>query len=205
MKLYEIAVLIPLLMAMWCTPATEAAPDDWKELFRDKVARIEVEKAVYEKANRPGFFIHVRITNLTTRTLGIDLSKRQNVIRLNQAGYSRVDYRETTDELRVMGWTLTASEQEALKNAFIARKLHDIDSDGSVDYFIDFNDDGKLNPRDVKDKFFMLVVDGTLFLTDGRQIYRLSLEKLMVEREVPIPSPPQFKTIPDNAIVIGPF
>ena len=201
MKLRRILLMIPLLMAAGLSSAAVAA-EDWKEVFHDTAARIEVEKTVYEKSNAAGFFIHVRITNRTARRLGIDLSDRRTVVTLNAVGFSRVASRTTVNEIRVIGWTLNGTEQEALRQAFNAGKLHYFESGESVDYFIAFNDGGKFDPHDVKDNLLLLIVDGTIFPTDGQQVYRVSLDKLSVEREVPLPTPLQWKTIPDKATVL---
>ncbi len=200
MKLCRIALLILLLLAL-VLPSAAVADEDWKEIIRDSVARIDVEKALYERPNSSGVFIHVRITNLATRKLGLDLSNRRNVVYLNQVGYSQEDHRLVIDELRTMGWNLTANEQDALRQAFAAQKLQYFEPGESIDYFIDFDDGGRFDPHVVKDKYLLLIVDGAVFATDGQQVYTISLEKPSADREVPLPTPLQWKTIPEKAVV----
>ena len=71
----------------------------WGEVFKNEQIAVEIERVLYESGNDPRFFIHVRIRNLASETLAVDLRDRWNVFYPNQVAYIDTEHRGIIDEM----------------------------------------------------------------------------------------------------------
>jgi hypothetical protein len=200
-----------LLVASWSvfSLALGADADSWFVLAKGKLAEVAVEHVLYESAPTDYFLIHIRVTNQTDYTLGIDLRDRWGAVYPNKWGYQPQREPIIINEMRRrrIDKLLTEKEQAQLKAEFAAGKLNSIPAKQSVDYFQIFNassaHDVKTKPQE---KYLMISLDGEQRITDGQTVERLSLEwgpgMGPVQTSLIIPTPILWKPLPAKARVI---
>jgi hypothetical protein len=187
-----------------------ADANSWFVVAKGKLAEVAVERALYESAPADPFLIHMRVTNLTDRQLGIDLRDRWSAIYPNLWGYQPRRERGNIDEIRIIHKSLTNKEKAQLKGAFAAGKLTSIPAKQSVDYFQIFNSSSAQDVKnEAQDKYLMISLGGEQLITDGKTVEQLSLERKYGPKPGPdqtsltIPTPVPWKALPAEARVIG--
>src|SRR5437773_2273462 len=65
----------------------EVPSDAWHLVSKAELAKVEVERVLYQKDRERDFLIHVRLTNLTDRPIGAALGDHWNVIYPNHVAY----------------------------------------------------------------------------------------------------------------------
>jgi hypothetical protein len=180
----------------------------WHRLATGELAAVDVERTPYEKEGQRHFFIHVRITNLANRRVGIDLSNYWKVIYPNQWGMEDADHRTLIDERRMVYKDLDEAAREALVAAFRAGGLTVIPPGKSIDYYREFNASGRADvDRQTKQgKYLIVSLDGVLRLTDGKAVEQVSCawgRKTEAETDVVIPTAIPWRAIPSVGRIVA--
>lgn len=170
---------------------------------------VSVERALYEKKGSPHFFVKLRITNLASEAIFVDLSDYWKVIYPNQWGVLLTDHRQVINERRLEFAALDGKRRFEVLDAFRKKQLTIIPTGTSHDYFREFNaserNDVEKQMNNTKDaKWVFVSMDGQLVLTDGHTVEQISCswEDERVSTDVILPFPVTWKTIPETAIVI---
>src|SRR5262245_16762821 len=74
------------------------APGGWVPLGAGALVRVEAERALYQQTGAPHFYVHIRVTNLTARPLGLDTRTRELTVYPNQWGRGDLPNRVAVDE-----------------------------------------------------------------------------------------------------------
>ena len=181
---------------------TATADENWHMLASNAWATVSVERTLYEKSGHPNFFVHVVVANLTNRKVGVDLSSYWRVIRPNQWGMNEQNHRGVINEGRLPRAKLDDTARERLKAAHHAGTLKLVNPQAKLDYFVNFNASGRKDIERLLGRYCLVVMDGEIFLTDGQDVGVLSLWDQEQAREVAIPTPIIWKTLPKNATLV---
>lgn len=184
----------------------ENGPDDtrWHLVKQGQLAAIAVEKTLYEIKGYDYFFVHVRLRNVATHTIGVDLYNIWTVFYPNQWQTSQETYRTEVDEMRRFPEALTEARREnVLKN--FRGGLTTIQPGQVMDYYHEFNANGRKEIEQAEGKYLIIVMDGQFFITDGEHVEDLNCwnsNELDCFREVAIPYPVSWELIPPSAFVM---
>lgn len=193
-------------------PVKSAA--EWSSVVRGSLIEVAVERAVYEEVGDPHFFIHVRIQNLTTAAIGVDLRKPNDVFHPNQWGPSRSIHRGAVDEMRFLPLgppdpAQQAAEQAEMVADYRAGLLTPVPPSGALDYYISFNGASGRSDRTAVDTqsigypYVLIVVDGRLRASDGRIAERVDAPfGDDAVREIAVTVPVRWVAVPRGARVI---
>ena len=187
---------------LFCCAFDVVADENWQMLASNAWATVSVERTLYEKAGHPNFFVHVVVANQTKRKVGVDLSSYWKVIRPNQWGMNEQNHRGVIDESRLSRAKLDDTMRELLKTAYDAGTLKLVDSQAKLDYYVNFNASGRKDIEKLQGRYCLVVMDGEIFFTDGRDVEALSLWEQEQAREVAIPAPITWKSVPKDATLV---
>jgi hypothetical protein len=162
---------------------------------------------LYERPDLSNFFVHVRVTNLTSRAIGVDLRDYWHVIYPNQWGPVNTDHRQRIDEGRVEYPPLKKAAEDKLLADFRAGALTTIPAGKSVDYYREFNASGRANVEKQVEGFKYLIIslNGQQLLADGKQVEQVSCDWEQIETadtDLVIAAPVPWKKIPDGGRVV---
>jgi hypothetical protein len=178
------------------------ADENWHVLASNAWATVSVERTLYETSGHPNFFVHVVVANLTNRKVGADLSSYWKVIRPNQWGMNEENHRGVINEGRLLRAKLDDTMRERLKTAYNAGTLKFVDPQAKLDYYINFNASGRKDIEKLQGKYCLVVMDGEIFLSNGQDVDVLSLWDQEQAREVAIPTPIVWKSVPKDATLV---
>ncbi|KPJ73160.1 MAG: hypothetical protein AMS14_06710, partial [Planctomycetes bacterium DG_20] len=147
-------------------------PAEWQSVATGKLAAVSVERALYEKAGTTHFFVRVRITNLTDRSIGVDLRSKDSVIYPNQWGMLPTNARGEINERRIKPRTVDEALRARMLAAFRGKELTAVTPRGQTEYFREFNASGRKDIDKQQDgwKYLFVSTDGQLFVTDGQSV-----------------------------------
>ncbi len=191
---------IALVLLASCVHARPPlAPAGWTTVARAAEIEVAVERALYERPASPHFFIHVRITNHRATDIGVDLRRYFEVFYPNQWGASQLDHRDVIDEERKV---LSTFDDAAETRRSREHGLTAVRRGESVDYYSEFNasNRGEVDLQAASAKFVIVAIDGQLAVADEGHAQRLTPNDAM--REVPVPAPVAWKTIPTGAKIL---
>jgi hypothetical protein len=181
---------------------TVTADENWHMLASNAWATVSVERTLYEKSGHPNFFVHVVVANLTNRKVGVDLSSYWRVIRPNQWGMNEQIHRGVINESRRPRAKLDDALGEQLKTAYAAGTLTCVDPQAKLEYYVNFNASGRKDIEKLQGRYCLVVMDGEIFFTDGQDVGVLSLWDQDQAREVAIPTPIIWKSLPKDATLV---
>ena len=185
----------------WCA-FDVAADENWHMLASNAWATVSVERTLYGKSGHPNFFVHVVVANQTKRKVGVDLSSYWKVIRPNQWGMYEQNHRGVINEERLSRAKLDDTMRERLKTAYDAGTLKLVDPEAKLYYYVNFNASGRKDIEKLQGRYCLVVMDGEIFFTDGREVEALSLWEQEPAREVAIPAPITWKSVPKDATLV---
>ncbi len=81
--------------------------DRWQQVLRGRLAKVEVDRRLYQRRKDEDCFIAFRVTNVTNRPVGVDLREFWNVIYPNSQGFSKTPEPEVVDEERIIRGRMT--------------------------------------------------------------------------------------------------
>ncbi|HEY3321236.1 MAG TPA: hypothetical protein VGP72_12270 [Planctomycetota bacterium] len=152
-------------------------PDEaqWHQIARGTLSTVHVDRTLFKRDGSTDFLIHVRVTNLTEKPLGVDLRDFWGVIYPNQFGFKQEKARGVIDERHMIHKPLTDEQKASLVEDFKAGKLASIPAHGSAAYFRRFNRDGSLEMAEKNEgKYLFISLDGVQVLTDGVAVEQIS-------------------------------
>ena len=180
--------------------------NDWQLLDQGQLVVIYAEKAIYRKEGSDRFFVHVRLQNRTSRSIGIDLSDYFKVVYPNQWGVHQEAQRELIDEGRIIPKKPNEQSRRKLLSDYDNHKLVMIGPGAMIDYYRDFNASTVKDVENSKGKYLIISMDGQISATDGKREETVTLEwqggTKVVDTDVAIPFPVDWKSIPKDGFVI---
>ena len=186
-------------------PQPVRTPDGWVSVARGSLVEVAVERALYEEAGHPHFFVHVRVQNLGGAPIGVDLRKYHGVFFPNQWGASSAPHRGAVDERRFLPeGPLDAAGQAEIVAAHRAGLLTNVSAHGFIEYYEEFNASGRsdVDAQSAGAKYVLVVIDGHMRATDGRVAERLDAPLEDAPREIAVSAPVRWARIPPGALVI---
>ena len=182
--------------------------DRWHQAFQGRLAKVEVDRRLYERRKDEDCFIAVRITNMANRPVGVDLPKFWNVIYPNSWGFSKTPAPELVDEERIIREPMSSADEEKLKLDYSEKYLTTIMPRRSITYFRAFTF-GRNIRKDIDsagNQYLIIGLDCALRLTDGRtteeMIFPANDEAAGSARWIPIRLPATWQTVPPNSLVV---
>jgi hypothetical protein len=97
--------------------------DRWHQVFQGRLAKVEVERTLYERRKDEDCFIAVRVTNATNRPVGVDLREFWNVIYPNSWGFSKTPVPGVVEEERIIREPISAADKKRLMLDYANRHL----------------------------------------------------------------------------------
>ena len=178
---------------------SEAADAQWQPLTTGKLMAAAIERALFAREQSSRFFIHVRITNLSQRAAGVDLSDSWEIVYPNQWGVYQRDHREEIDEERRAHEPLSEPRKMQLIADYHANKLTMMAPGQTMDYYREFNASGRTDVDQSQGRYVILSLDGRILVTDGKDAEALDCTGTPSDAacgDVVIPFPVAWKTIP---------
>ncbi|MBI5173991.1 MAG: hypothetical protein HY986_14005 [Candidatus Melainabacteria bacterium] len=181
----------------------------WKEVARCAWATVSVERALYRKEGSKDFFVHVRIDNLLKRPIGFVAGDRYQVFYPNQWAESELPRRQVISEMRRLQKELSTVERQKLLALFASgakaagsnRQVRILPGNSS-DYYVSFNAGGRERVEAVKLPYLIVVMDGVIDFSDGKELYRASREMNDSNHgEVALLTPVKLKDMPADALI----
>jgi hypothetical protein len=186
-------------------PTAPSAPipgDSWVEIAASPPVAVSAERALYERPGAPHFFVHVRVRNGGAGPIGVDLRKYFEVFYPNQWGAAHIDHRQIIDERRVVLPAFDAAAKQATIADYRAGAFATIAQGDRLDYYVEFNASGRPEvDAQATLPWLIVAMDGQLRFSDGTIAGRLEIRE--AARELAIPAPIAWKTVPDHARVIA--
>ena len=192
-----------------CVPPMERVSrsfSGWHQIFRGRLAKVEVEQSLYERRKDEDCFIAVRITNVADRTVGVDLRRFWNVIYPNSWGFSRTRAPELVDEERIIREPMSQVDKNKLEIDFASNRLTAIMPKASINYFREFTISRNIRKEidSAGNKFLIVGLDGALQMTDGQTIEEVIFPANddSGARWLPVRLPVTWQTVPPNSLVV---
>ncbi|MDA1017525.1 MAG: hypothetical protein O3A00_24090 [Planctomycetota bacterium] len=181
----------------------------WHHMVAGRLLGVSVERQLYERKDDPHFYMRFLLTNRTKNDVFVDLEKHNRVFSPNQWGFHRGPQRILVDEGRMIPITLTAAKRQELIARAKDNALTHIAPGQSIDYFREFNRQGRkeVEAQQKNGKFLIVSIDGQLLATDRSIAENVNLEwtnesSNRMNTDVVIPAPVTFVPIPKRARVI---
>ena len=180
-------------------PVTPPDPLDaaWADMASSDLVDVRVERRLYELAEDAHYFIRVRVTNRTDRTVAIDLRNDLTVFYPNQWGGLDEPQRGIIDESFIPPTPLTDAIETRMKADYRAEKLHTIVAGGTTDYFRVFNASGRGDIDSTRTAYLFISIKGQLLVTDGERV-----ESLLPADALYLRTPIEWGIVPATAIVV---
>jgi hypothetical protein len=192
-------------------PADDKEANNWHTVTEDERVSVAVERALYERPDSDPLLIRIRVTNRTTRTIGVTLDYGRG-FHPNQWGIHKTVQRGIIDEERMIPGARTDEKQTELIKAFTGSALTMIPPNQSVTYFRDFNGStGRSGRREIERQsnlgsFLIVSIDGQLFYTDGQSLHYIQCEWKgdfgPDNTDVVLKLPITWKKLPKTALVV---
>jgi beta-lactamase regulating signal transducer with metallopeptidase domain len=197
-------------------PPDKRTASEWQPLGKTQWASIDVEKSLCEKAGEPGFFIHVRVKNLTNRPIGVDLRGQRQWTAVYPKMWGEIDteHRGIIRERRIIHKALDESARAKLLADFAAGQLAIIPVGKSIDYYREFISSSRADVDKARRRYLFVSLDGEQLLADGKNVEQFSLEWRgdpnnpaadLVDHtrtDLIIPTPSPWKTMPSNGQIV---
>ena len=184
----------------------------WHLAFQGLLARVEVNRTLYERRKDEDCLIAVRITSMANRAIGVDLRKFWNVIYPNSWGFSKTPAPELVDEERIIRQTISAAEKQELILDYSEKHLATILPHRSLTYLRAFTIGRNIREEieSAAKQYLIIGLDGALELTDGRTTEEMIFEAdddmgVSGTRWVVIRLPATWATVPHNSLVVEPL
>jgi hypothetical protein len=181
----------------------EAPAEEPLVIWEGKMARITVDKSLYESELSSHFFLKYTLHNKTSDPLGVDFSDEDRIFHPNQWGVHSEPHRLVIDERILTPMTRKRLLKKRLKACWGKSDLVLIPPGGSIDYYRDFNASDKSEIKGTSGEYLIVSNDGELFFFDEKH-YELAsrISENMRETDLALPFPLVFSPIPDGAKVL---
>jgi hypothetical protein len=181
----------------------KAVSGQWHLLAKDSLAAVYAERKLYMRPGSPHFYVHVRVANLSGRTIGVEPGRYGLVPHANQWGMQHTTGQGPVNESVIVPEKLDAKRIARIKDGFARGTLVRVRAGGSTDYYHDFNaGGGPTQKQERENEFFLARMSGQLFVTDGNRIQTLNCDegRTAVQREMFIATPVARGTVPAGAL-----
>jgi hypothetical protein len=192
---------VPLRSASSVPPAA----GEWVSIAKGPSLEVSVERALYELSGAPHFFVHVRLTNLGPRTIGLDLRREHGVFYPNQWGASDELHRGVIDEARMLFPPLDDAARTGLAADFRAGVLARAARGATVEYYVEFNASSRADVDEQARgyRFILVAMDGVIRWSDGSSAEQVRPpDDDDAAREVTVPAPVVWRSVPSGALVV---
>lgn len=180
----------------------ELEPNELQHLiYRGKFIEVYVEKAIYHHAENKNFLMKFSLKNISNKVVGIDLTNFWKVIYPNQWGIYRKPYREVINEEQII--PDASIDKKLMLKKFKNNTLTQIKPFETIEYFRDWNGSGeKVNLKN-KDEYFIITVDGQLFITNGTDFEQVKFNNTNENKRVVVLRYPLIeKNVPSKSLII---
>jgi len=193
--------LLLLLLAWALLPQRE---DKWHQAFQGRLAKVEVDRALYERRKDEDCFIAVRVTNIANRPISVDLRKFWNVIYPNSWGFSPTSAPELVDEERLIREPILEADKKRLILDYSDHRLTTIMHHRSITYFRGFTVGRNIRKEiDSARKPYLIVgLDGALQITDGETTEEMIFPANDEGRWVAIRLPAHWQPVSQDSAVV---
>jgi hypothetical protein len=180
----------------------------WHQAFQGRLAKVEVDRTLYERRKEEDCFIAVRVTNVTNRLIGVDLRKFWNVVYPNSWGFSNKPALGVVNEERIIREPMSAADKKGLILDYSDKRLTTIMPHGSITYFRGFTFGRNIRKEiDSADHQYLIVgLDGALEMTDGQateeMIFPANDDGADGARWIAIRLPATWQTVSQNSSVV---
>lgn len=182
--------------------------DRWHQAFHGRLAKVEVDRTLYERRKDEDCLIAVRITNIVNRPVGVDLRKFWDVIYPNSWGFSQTSAPGAVDEKRIIRQPMSAKDEQKLKLDYSEKRLTTITPHRSITYFRGFTIGRNIRKEidSVGNQYLIIGLDGALRITDGQtteeMIFPANDEAAGGARRAALRLPASWQTVPPNSLVV---
>ena len=186
-------------------PRTEKT---WHQVFQGPLAEVEVGRTLFERGKGEDCFIAVRVTNLTGRSVGVDLRKFWHVIYPNSWGFSKTPTPELVDENRMIREPLSAADKKKLLLDYSDHRLTTVMPRKSLTYFRGFTFGRNIRKEidSAANEYLIVGLDGALEMTDGKTTEEIMFPANDANTEsvrwVAIRLPATWETVPQDSLVV---
>lgn len=171
--------------------------------YQGEFVSIHLEKVLYETDNPDYFYIRVEIKNTSDRIIGLDLNDHWKILYPNQWGIHDTTYRMFIDEMMIIPDELDNKKKKDLISSFKNDQLKKLAPDESFVYFTEFNANGRSKIDQEEGGYFILTIDGQLFLTDGNECERIACNRdNKAQRELILKMPLKWERIINEDLII---
>ena len=180
----------------------------WHQAFQGRLAKMEVDRTLYQRRKEEDCFIAVRLTNVTNRSVGVDLRKFWNVIYPNSWGFSETPAPGLVEEERIIREPMSVADKNRLMLDYSDKRLTTIVSHSSITYFRGFTIGRNIRKEiDSAGKQYLIIgLDGDLRITDGQtteeMMFATGDEGADGARWVAIQLPATWQTVSHNSLVV---
>ena len=180
----------------------------WHQVFQGHLAKVEVDRTLYERRKDEDCFIAVRVTNVMNRSIGVDLRKFWNVIYPNSWGSSNTPAPELVDEERWIREPISEEDKKRLMQDYSNRRLTTIMPHRSITYFRGFTFGRSIRKEidSAADQYLIVGLDGVLEMTDGRTtaevIFPMNDAAAERGRWLAIQRPASWQAVPQDSLVV---
>jgi hypothetical protein len=174
-------------------------------LGRNALVDVAVERALYERPGAPHFYVHVLVSNVSGRPVGVDLRTLHEVFYPNQWSPSNELHRTVIDERRIPVPPLDAAAEARLLADHRAGLLAVAAPGATLDYYVEFNASGRadVEKQQTGYRYVLVVMDGRLRVTDGSASLQLGPPEADADRDCAVEAPVAWRTVPAGPVVVG--
>ncbi len=166
-------------------------PDpEWHLLAGGRLVRIFATPTLYRAGETAGCLMRVKVSNTSSKRIGVDLSDYWNVIYPNQWTVSPEPRRLLIDETELSPRPLSNHERRLLRERYRGEALTFIEPHAAGEYLREFNGTCPTGPDLRRGRYLIMSMSGWLWITDGEQVEEVTLLGLAPERrDVVMPLP----------------
>jgi hypothetical protein len=189
-------------------PRASRREDRWQQVFRGRLAKVDVERTLYERRKDEDCFIAVRVTNVANRPIGVDLRTFWNLIYPNSWGFSKTPAPELVDEERIVRQPISAADKKRLLLDYSDHRLTTVMPQRSITYLRGFTIGRNIRKEvdSAGNQYLIIGLDGALQITDGQTTEEMTFpaneEGADSARWVAIQLPAIWQTVSQNSLVV---
>jgi hypothetical protein len=188
--------------------AAPVPPARWHTLFDGRLVRVEVERVLYREHSRGTYYVAVRVTNRSPRSLGLDLRDPSRALHVNHWRVHDDPLRALDDELRVVPPAPGEPERDALRRAYWSGELTPLPPGEERTIYLSCAAGAGAGAETGRGRTLLLRLDGSLAVTDGWDAEHLACWRADdpdgVPRELLLENPPRWRWLPRGALVLPP-
>ncbi len=161
----------------------ERVPDpEWHPLASGSLVQVLAAPTLYRARETVGCLVRVKVSNTSSKRIGVDLRDYWNVIYPNQWTVSPEPRRLVVDETELSPRPLNNQERRLLRERYRREALTFIQPHGAGEYLREFNGTCPTSPDLRRGRYVIMSMSGRLWVTDGEQVEEVTLLGLPPER-----------------------